>query len=411
MQGFLGDLGRAASTPNMMSGIGGGSMRPSSALSIGSGVSTGTSTSVSAMKMERDLLERMVQERDEKIKTLQKTLDMQKEYINGLQSKNDTIQEKMRQEAARQKLHLQSVNHEKNLIKSQLKVLQKENQRIKNDPIHKALTKTEDEDVNNKNANRPDPPILTKEEEDSINGEDGQDNQEPPQIKILDNDQRCLVLQSQLYQAMNSLSTLQQQTSALKENYDEIVNSLQQELMVAEESKTKMEVKLLSRMTVLEREKVIVEELLQEKISARDSRLKRLEKRIQHLDAIDDDESYCDDGSKKDQNGDDSVAIGGDVTNHGSQSRSKEEIMENNADNDDDKNGNNPNDDGEEEDDDDDDEDNENDDDSDVDSTLGVHSGDSGDGVAATSKRKGLLSELEMLSEHSSTRKLFSNVE
>ena len=403
MQGFLGDFGRAASTPNMLNGIGGGG-RPSSALSIGSGVSTGTSTSISAMKMERDLLERMVQERDEKNKSLQKTIDMQKEYIDGLQSKNDTIQEKMRQEAARQKLHLQSVNHEKNLIKSQLKVLQKENIRIKNDPIHIALTKTEDEDAHDKNESKPDPPILTKEEEDSINGDNHEPNQ--PEIKILDNDQRCLVLQSQLYQAMNSLSTLQQQTSALKENYDEIVNSLQQELMEAEESKTKMEVKLLSRMTVLEREKDIVEELLQEKISARDSRLKRLEKRIQHLDAIDDDESFFDEDAKKDPIGDDSVAIGSDVSNHTRQSSSNEEKIEKDVDNDDDKNENKSNCD-------DDDDENDDDDDanSDVDSTLGVHAGDSGDGVAASSKRQGLLSELEMLSEHSSTRKLFSNVE
>ena len=77
----------------------------------------------------------------------------------------------------------------------------------------------------------------------------------------------------------------------MKNNYDEIVNSLQRELLEVEEAKTKIEVKLLSRMTVLEREKTIVEELLQSKIRAKDSRLRRLEKRVQKMDRIADDES------------------------------------------------------------------------------------------------------------------------
>ncbi len=359
------------------------------------------------MKMERDLLERMVQERDEKVKSLQKTIDMQKDYIDNLQLNNDKVQEKMKREAARQKLHLQSVTHEKNLVKGQLKVLQRENLRIKNDPIHLALTRTNVEGGNsnqylkNKHPSPSSPPILTKEEEDSIDGMND-DNDElvqspptSPEIKILDNDQRCLILQSQLYQAMNSLSTLQKQTSVLKENYDEILISLQKELMEAEESKTKMEVKLLSRMTVLEREKAIVEELLQEKIDAKDSRLKRLEKRIQHLDAIDDDESI--------DQGDDSVGLSS------SSNKNDDESKEDNK-----KGGNEMNDidtineEGEEDDDDDDDDDAQ----SNADST-GAHAGGSGsaDADAAKSKREGLLSELKMLSENSSSRRLFSNLE
>lgn len=258
--------------------------------------------------MERDLLERMVQERDEKNKTLQKTIDMQKEYISGLQGKTDREQERQKQQAARQKLYLQSITHEKNLISSQLKVLQKENTRIKNDPIHRALTQpgpaptapplpglqvpnSETNGVNGVNGH-----ADSVDDQDSIDSMDSSTNGEEkktlsPNINIFDGDQRCLVLQSQLYQAMNSLSTLQKQTSALKGNYDEIVTSLQQEVMETEESAAKMEVKLLSRMTVLEREKTIIEELLQEKIRTRDARLKRLEKRLQNLDSINDDES------------------------------------------------------------------------------------------------------------------------
>jgi hypothetical protein len=402
-----------------------GAMRPSTA---GSNISTGTTSSqvMNTMKMERDLLERMVQERDEKNKALQRTIDLQKEYIGGLQSKNDKEQERQKQQHARQKLYLQSITHEKNLIKSQLAVLQKENKRIKEDPLHKALTQTVPakggsplEGTSTRNAtstgikkNRSGPSSPNGDVEKDQNGDnDGdidinindldddldslssdEDNKLPStDIRIFDGDQRCLILQSQLYQAMSSLSTLQQQTVALKENYDEIVNGLQKELIESEEAQTKMEVKLLSRMTVLEREKSIVEELLQQKIKARDARLKRLEKRIQNLDSINDDESL---------DGDDEVGDGVGATyfqNEEDKPKDDDSIVGVNG-NDDDH--------GEHSDD---DHDDDHDDDENSLVTKNVSNKNKNDNNMTHEGIDGLLSELEMLSAHSSSRKLFSN--
>ena len=338
--------------------------RPSSARSFTSAISTGTantSHAYVALKMERDLMERMVQERDEKMSSLQKTIDMQQEYISGVQEKMDRQQERQKQEEIRQKLYLKSLTHEKKLIKSQLSVLQKENQRIKDDPIHLAL-------ISRSNSNNDD-------DDDSLTSLDKETKPKSPspQIKILDGDQRCLVLQSQLYRAMNSVSTLQHQTVALKESYDEIVNSLQRELIDSEESTTKMEVKLLSRMTVLEREKKIVEELLENKISIRDVRIRRLEKRIRNLDRIDDDESLAQvevDETEKDSIGVETGSI----------------LPENNDYN------------------------NSSDDASNA-SDGAIHE-DSQNGDSSKDRHHevdNLLTELEMLSAHSSSRKLFSN--
>ena len=279
--------------------------RPSSARSFSSSISTGSTSSQAfvALKMERDLLERMVQERDEKIKTLQKTNDIQKNFIDGLQVKHDKEQERQKQEATRQKLYLQSITHEKNLIKAQFNVLQKENKKIKDDPIRIALISPPESPASKSSVKSgtnsqlfPDvdgSAIVDSKDDDSLDSLESETElvSSSPKIKILDGDQRCLVLQSQLYQAMSSLSSLQQQVTTMKNNYDEIVNSLQRELLEVEEAKTKIEVKLLSRMTVLEREKTIVEELLQSKIRAKDSRLRRLEKRVQKMDRIADDES------------------------------------------------------------------------------------------------------------------------
>lgn len=230
----------------------------------------------------------MVKERDENVISLQKTIEMQKEYMASMQTKYDQEQERQKKEATRQKLYLQSVTHEKNTVVKQLKVLQMENQRIKDDSIYRALNKGIGGDGGNEAL-----PAPGKKIDGTVGDNEGVRNLEsdPMGIKILDGDKRILGLQSQLYNAMNSLSTLQRQTTALKESYDEIVSELQREVMDLEEDKAQMEVKLLSQLAILDRQKAIGEELLQTKIQARDTRIKRLEKRIQKLDRINDDES------------------------------------------------------------------------------------------------------------------------
>lgn len=349
-----------------------GLVRPSSARSFSSGISSGiplNNQAYNELKAERDLLERMVQERDEKAKSLQKTIDMQKDYLEVMQTKYDNEQERQKQEAMRQKIYLQSMTHEKNLIKNQLKVLQKENQRIKGDPVRMALSGSVPSTASSGDTS---PNGIVKDDNDSI---DSLESEKPklPDVKILDGDKRCLVLQSQLYQAMNSLSSLQQQTSALKDSYDEIVSGLQRDLIDTEEDKAKIEVKLLSRMAVLEREKTIIEELLQNKIKVRDTRIRLLEKRVQNLDRIDDDESLEGDNGKDRRKKNEPV-------------RGESTPLDN-------------------------------------DNVSGIigddETSDNTDNVTEKDKEEKkdshedineLLSELEMLSAHSSSRKLFSNV-
>mmetsp|Transcript_21974 Transcript_21974/g.25404 ORF Transcript_21974/g.25404 Transcript_21974/m.25404 type:complete len:357 (-) Transcript_21974:191-1261(-) len=276
--------------------------RPASARSMGSGISMESTASEKALKSERNLLERMVQERDEKIKSLQTTIAMQEISIDKLQQKNDREDEKGLQHAARQKLYLQSVTHEKNLAKSQLKVLQKENQRIKDDPIHKLLTSHTPPKMNFPGSHvffkKPASPSESIGASTDTNSDVSPQPIPPPTsppLRLFSDDPKTLLLQSQLYQAMNSLSSLQHQTVALKKNYDAILDSLQQDSMRADEDKARLEVKLLSRIAVIEREKTIIEAVLNEKIKARDLKIKRMEKNLKRLDIIADDDASLDD--------------------------------------------------------------------------------------------------------------------
>lgn len=254
-------------------------------MSLRSVVSSVTSANaISNLKMERNLLERMVQERDEKIASLQKNLELQTDHMNKLQAKMEIAERREMQVEQRHRLKLESVNHEKSVLKSQLKVMQEELRRIGDDPIHHALTSNASDKSMNGTGSSESPLTL-------LNNLPGGSRDEDRKVKLTNNAQG-LLLQSQLFQAMNSLQQLRQQTGAMKTNYDEIVNSLTNDLVFATDEKASVEAELLSQLSLLEQEKKVLKKSLKEQLKKKDIRIQRLEKRIESLDLIDDDESY-----------------------------------------------------------------------------------------------------------------------
>jgi len=263
------------------------------------------------LKMERNLLERMVQERDEKIASLQKSLEVQNEHVNKLQAKTEIAERREKQVEQRHKLKLDNLNHEKNMLKSQLKVMHDEIQRIGNDPIHLALTSTGSKDGSVSAGS------AASQEEESLAqimpaGNPFKDEMErgrivnngPQEEKIkLANNAQGLLLQSQLYQALNSLKQLRQQTGAMKNNYDEIVLSLQQDLVLATDDGARIEVELLNQLSLLEQDKNLMQRTLEEKVIQKGTRIMRLEKRIRSLDMIEDDDDNDESNSTTEDEG------------------------------------------------------------------------------------------------------------
>mmetsp|Transcript_19264 Transcript_19264/g.28481 ORF Transcript_19264/g.28481 Transcript_19264/m.28481 type:complete len:518 (+) Transcript_19264:347-1900(+) len=259
------------------------------------GSSLGTSTAaVASLKMERNLLERMVQERDEKISSLQKSIEVQNEHVNKLQAKIEISERREKQIDQRHKLKLENLTHEKSMLKSQLKVMHDEIRRISDDPIHHALA------TNNSTANSDSHSASGGSTEEQVMaqimpagnpfGAEVEQNPTRQEKVKLANSAQGVLLQSQLYQAMNSLKQLRQQTGAMKKNYDEIVTSLQQDFVSATDEKARIESELLSQLSLLEQDRKIAVKALEDQLVQKDARIRRLEKRMRSMDDIMDEE-------------------------------------------------------------------------------------------------------------------------
>lgn len=266
------------------------------------------------VKMERNLLERMLQERDEKISSLQKSIQVQNQHVNNLQAKMEVSERRAKQVEQRHVLQVKNLNKEKSMLKNQLEVLQKEILRINDDPIHQALRSSNS--VDGASAVTPVTTDSGRSEEEEILAqimpagnpfnnlwyeEDGGDNnsnsngmnenvsngQQADAEKVqLANSAQGILLQTQLYQAMNSLQQLRQQTRAMKSDYDEIVRGLQKDLVQSMDDKAKVEAGLLSQLTLLDQSKKLVEKSLEDQLLQKNARIRRLEDRISTLDKV-----------------------------------------------------------------------------------------------------------------------------
>lgn len=284
--------------------------------SFSSGLSRSISNTagINNLKMERNLLERMVQERDEKIGSLQKSIEVQKDHVNKLQAKIEISERRVQQVDQRHKLKMDNLTHEKNMLKSQLKVMHNEIKRINDDPIHRALNSQGNaptvsitasslhSGVSGLSGSSPDTDVLAQimpagnpfadDADEYQNNKKTGEKREGKEEKVkLANSAQGLLLQSQLYNAMNSLKQLRQQTSVMKQNYDEVVISLQKDLVLASDDRARIEAELLSQLSLLEQDKKIMQKSLEEKLTQKDARIKVLEKRVKALDKISDDQS------------------------------------------------------------------------------------------------------------------------
>jgi len=279
-----------------------GSTLKSKSLTVGSARSlgTGSTAAVASLKMERNLLERMVQERDEKISSLQKSIEVQNDHVNKMQARIETSERREKQIEQRHKLKVDNLNHEKSMLKSQLQVMHGEIRRISDDPIHHALN------INGGGRAGASNVLALTSEEDKIMsqlmpagnpfGVEKEQSREQVRFKLANSAQGVL-LQKQLYQAMNSLKQLREQTAAMKKNYDEIVTSLQQDFVLASDAKARVESELLSQLSLLDQNKKISERSLEDQLVQKDARIRRLEKRLRSMDDIDDEEDMSADDS------------------------------------------------------------------------------------------------------------------
>eukprot|EP00553_Chaetoceros_curvisetus_P009533 CAMPEP_0204627670 /NCGR_PEP_ID=MMETSP0717-20131115/14154_1 /ASSEMBLY_ACC=CAM_ASM_000666 /TAXON_ID=230516 /ORGANISM="Chaetoceros curvisetus" /LENGTH=455 /DNA_ID=CAMNT_0051643999 /DNA_START=563 /DNA_END=1930 /DNA_ORIENTATION=- len=233
---------------------------------------------------QRDLLERMVQERDEKLSSLNKSMEVQNGHITKLHAKLEVSDRREKQSETRHEMQIESMANDQNILKSQLKLLQEEVQRIKTDPVRHALTQKvgAENDADGINESKESVPLgpLAKLKA-KIGASISQDKEN--KITLTDHAQGML-LQGQLFQAMMSLSQLRQQTAVMKEHYDAIVKSLQADLTSMSDKKAEEEAKLLNRIYALDGEKRVAEEALRNELKAKNVRIKALEKRLANLE-------------------------------------------------------------------------------------------------------------------------------
>jgi len=263
-----------------------------STTSIGSmsGVSINASMTPS-VKMERDLLERMVQDRDDKITTLHKTIAIQKQHAEKLRHDLDETRLRLKQDQTRSKLQNDNVSYERDLAQMQLRALTQEQEKYKDTVF--ALHPPSDGrrgSVGNGGPTSPSRPGSTGSTQVGRFGgaeEPSGAQHTPAQTETA----HALYLQSQLYQAMHSISALQIQATALKENCDAVVNSLEEDLTETTTLKHQIEVELMSQLTQLEREKNVMEGLFEEKIRIMEDKLKKYEEKIRDMEGLDESSS------------------------------------------------------------------------------------------------------------------------
>ena len=259
------------------------------------------------LKRERDLLEKMVNERDEKITILQKSFHLQQKHLTALQAKHDSQIVRHRQICAKHKLTCDSLKQERDLALVQLGLLQEEREKDKDDPIAFALSPIKVHNISpikaadmKSIASSSSPTTTTTPTTPSKNTSTPTKKSSSPKspvspVPVVDTS-HAIKLQSRLYHAMKSLGSLQEQARAMKHNYDGVVDSLEQDLLELGDEKSRGEVELMTQISTLEREKDVSEGLYKDQLRNRDLKIKRLERKVQRsLRGITDDESLGDD--------------------------------------------------------------------------------------------------------------------
>lgn len=256
------------------------------------------------LSKQRDLLERMVQERDEKISSLHKAIEVQDGHVSKLHAKLETSDRRERQTEKRHEMQIESMTNDQNELKSQLKLLQEEVQRIKSDPVRHALSQKMANGMSTGSAASPKNNVAPKSAVQKLKAKVNGHKKQEKEVTLTDSAQGIL-LQGQLYQAMSSLSQLRNQTAVMKVHYDAVIESLHTDLTLLSDKKAQEEATLLNRIFALDQEKKVAEEALRDELKAKNSRIRKMEKEIKKLEKMNKAARGLGDGDDSDSDSDD----------------------------------------------------------------------------------------------------------
>ena len=178
--------------------------------------------------MERDLLEQMIQDRDDKISMLQSKRVEGDDKIVQLEVELETLRLKVREQDEKHKIDLKILSGKKVAAEELVNIFKQD---LKDNEALLEYVKL----IKNATPDSPDTAYITK-------------------------------LKAQLTKAIHSIDLMEQQVTTLKENYQKIINSLKEEISVMIEEKCKVEVDLLNKLAILDHEKREVEKYYKEKL-------------------------------------------------------------------------------------------------------------------------------------------------
>lgn len=230
----------------------------------------------------------------------------------------------MKQDQTRSKIRMDSILYDRDLTQAQLKALTDEREKYRDTKF----TLSPDGGGGSIGQKDPQSPrsttqldqfnTISSQQRGGGSAQSSNSNTTPPPHELRPHtparteSAHALYLQSQLYQAMHSISALQIQTKALKQNCHKVVKSLEEDLTETTNLKHQVEVELMSQLTLIEREKGVMEGLLEEKIRIRDQKLKKYEAKIRAMEGLEEGSMSDDDEEEDDMDSDeDSMGMRG----------------------------------------------------------------------------------------------------
>jgi hypothetical protein len=216
------------------------------------------------MKDERDMLERMVQDRDQKLSASLKINSFLKGENSKLQKQLSNTVIEHRREMYSLRLQLDASRNERDMALSQSTLLQKEYDKI--------LTSfSPHSSPSSRSFSDPDSPSTSFR---SLLNKTSNKLSSPP--RHVDSS-HVIVLQNQLKQALQAVDTLKSQYKNMKHSYDSIVGSLTMDLNELMDENIRNDVHLTSQLTILDDKHQLEIIQYQEKIKQLNDRIDTLQ--------------------------------------------------------------------------------------------------------------------------------------
>ena len=224
--------------------------------------------------MERDLLEQMMQERDDKIAMLQSKRRESDDKIAELQGEVETLRLKVIEQDERHKIDLKILSGKKVAAEELVNIFKQD---LKDNEALLEYVKL----IKEATPDKPDTAYITK-------------------------------LKAQLTKAIHSIDLMEQQVKTLQDNYQKIINSLKEEISVMIEEKCKVEVDLLNKLAILDHEKREVEKYYKDRLrknGEEDTEINHKLSNDSNMSQNDEDEGSQSDDDECEEGGEDINAI------------------------------------------------------------------------------------------------------